>query len=217
MSDDHEHSEFRLPRQQAGRYGRIATRMDPDTRRLMLFAGGLTGLLVCLIGASSLIGHRIRHGSGCDRRHPADAGEAGQSRRHEDRWRGERRLFRRRRTTAMPNWSRRRKSPDPGGMHCPVGATADAARLDPGYSAVPDRSVAAGAARRDGNRAQPDQHSTGEGSGCCHGLGARCALAHWVGPRCRGVNRGGGAETRICRWPVGHGATGRAHDGAGGP
>jgi hypothetical protein len=41
-----------------GRYGRIATRMDPDTRRLMLFAGGLTGLLVCLIGASSLIGHR---------------------------------------------------------------------------------------------------------------------------------------------------------------
>jgi SPOR domain len=41
-----------------GRYGRIATRMDPDTRRLMLFAGGLTGLLVCLIGASTLIGHR---------------------------------------------------------------------------------------------------------------------------------------------------------------
>jgi SPOR domain len=41
-----------------GRYGRISARMDPDTRRLMLFAGGVGGVLICLIGASTLIGHR---------------------------------------------------------------------------------------------------------------------------------------------------------------
>ncbi|HEY0184713.1 MAG TPA: SPOR domain-containing protein [Rhodopila sp.] len=32
--------------------------MDPDTRRLVLFAGGLGAVLVALIGASALIGHR---------------------------------------------------------------------------------------------------------------------------------------------------------------
>jgi hypothetical protein len=32
--------------------------MDPDTRRLMLFAGGLAGVLICLIGASTLLNHR---------------------------------------------------------------------------------------------------------------------------------------------------------------
>jgi hypothetical protein len=44
----------------AGRYGtgpsRIAQGMDPDTRRLMMFAGGLGGLLVILVGASALVG-----------------------------------------------------------------------------------------------------------------------------------------------------------------
>jgi hypothetical protein len=49
----------------AGRYGTGQNRhrpgMDPDTRRLMLFAGGLGAVLVVLIGASALIG---RHGSG---------------------------------------------------------------------------------------------------------------------------------------------------------
>jgi hypothetical protein len=44
----------------AGRYGtgqgRIRQGMDPDTRRLMIFAGGLGGVLVVLIGASALIG-----------------------------------------------------------------------------------------------------------------------------------------------------------------
>ncbi len=43
------------------RYGRSAARMDPDTRRLMLFAGGLAGVLICLIGASTLT--RQRSGS----------------------------------------------------------------------------------------------------------------------------------------------------------
>ena len=32
--------------------------MDPDTRRLMLFAGGLGAVLLALIGASALVGHR---------------------------------------------------------------------------------------------------------------------------------------------------------------
>ena len=32
--------------------------MDPDTRRLVMFAGGLGAVLVVLIGASALIGHR---------------------------------------------------------------------------------------------------------------------------------------------------------------
>lgn len=45
----------------AGRYGtgpsRVRAGMDPDTRRLALFAGGLGAVLVALIGASSLIGH----------------------------------------------------------------------------------------------------------------------------------------------------------------
>ena len=45
----------------AGRYGMGQTRhpqgMDPDTRRLMMFAGGLGAVLVVLIGASTLIGH----------------------------------------------------------------------------------------------------------------------------------------------------------------
>jgi SPOR domain len=58
MSDDMSIPNAGYRGNRPGRYGRIATRMDPDTRRLMLFAGGLTGLLVCLIGASTLIGHR---------------------------------------------------------------------------------------------------------------------------------------------------------------
>jgi hypothetical protein len=45
----------------AGRYGTGQTRhrvgMDPDTRRLMLFAGGVGAMLVVLIGLSALIGH----------------------------------------------------------------------------------------------------------------------------------------------------------------
>jgi hypothetical protein len=43
----------------AGRYGTGQSRiqgMDPDTRRLVLFAGGLGAVLVMLIGASALIG-----------------------------------------------------------------------------------------------------------------------------------------------------------------
>jgi hypothetical protein len=46
----------------AGRYGtgqgRVGQGMDPDTRRLVMFAGGLGIVLVGLIGASTLIGHR---------------------------------------------------------------------------------------------------------------------------------------------------------------
>jgi cell division septation protein DedD len=46
----------------AGRYGMGQTRlqqgMDPDTRRLVMFAGGLGAVLVMLIGASAMIGHR---------------------------------------------------------------------------------------------------------------------------------------------------------------
>jgi hypothetical protein len=45
----------------AGRYGmgpaRQRTGMDPDTRRLMMFAGGVGAVLVVLIGLSTLIGH----------------------------------------------------------------------------------------------------------------------------------------------------------------
>jgi hypothetical protein len=45
----------------AGRYGTGQTRhrpgMDPDTRRLMMFAAGLGGVLVLLIAASAMIGH----------------------------------------------------------------------------------------------------------------------------------------------------------------
>ena len=44
----------------AGRYGtgpgRVRPGMDPDTRRLMMFAAGLGGLLVILVGASALVG-----------------------------------------------------------------------------------------------------------------------------------------------------------------
>lgn len=44
----------------AGRYGTGPSRgrpgMDPDTRRLMIFAGGLGGLLVILVAASALVG-----------------------------------------------------------------------------------------------------------------------------------------------------------------
>jgi cell division septation protein DedD len=44
----------------AGRYGtgqsRVRQGMDPDTRRLMLFAGGLGAVLAVLIGASALTG-----------------------------------------------------------------------------------------------------------------------------------------------------------------
>jgi hypothetical protein len=44
----------------AGRYGTGAGRapqgMDPDTRRLMMFAGGLGAILIVLIGASALMG-----------------------------------------------------------------------------------------------------------------------------------------------------------------
>jgi hypothetical protein len=49
----------------AGRYGMGQSRqrqgMDPDTRRLMIFAGGLGGVLFVLIAASAMIG---RHGEG---------------------------------------------------------------------------------------------------------------------------------------------------------
>ncbi|HET6308197.1 MAG TPA: SPOR domain-containing protein [Rhodopila sp.] len=49
----------------AGRYGagrsRPSQAMDPDTRRLMLFAGGLGAVLVALVGASTLMG---RHSTG---------------------------------------------------------------------------------------------------------------------------------------------------------
>ena len=45
----------------AGRYGAGQTRhragMDPDTRRLMMFAGGVGAVLVVLIGLSAVIGH----------------------------------------------------------------------------------------------------------------------------------------------------------------
>jgi hypothetical protein len=45
-----------------GRYGtgqsRVGQGMDPDTRRLVMFACGLGAVLVALIGASTLIGHR---------------------------------------------------------------------------------------------------------------------------------------------------------------
>jgi hypothetical protein len=40
------------------RYGRSAARMDPEKRRLMLFAGGLAGVLICLISASTFTRHR---------------------------------------------------------------------------------------------------------------------------------------------------------------
>ena len=44
-----------------GRYGAGQTRhragMDPDTRRLMMFAGGVGAVLVVLIGLSALVGH----------------------------------------------------------------------------------------------------------------------------------------------------------------
>lgn len=44
----------------AGRYGtgpaRVRPGMDPDTRRLMMFAGGLGAVLLVLIGASTLMG-----------------------------------------------------------------------------------------------------------------------------------------------------------------
>ncbi|WP_428490551.1 SPOR domain-containing protein [Rhodopila sp.] len=47
---------------QARRYGtgqgRVRRRLDPDTRRLALFAGGVGAVLVVLIGGSALIGHR---------------------------------------------------------------------------------------------------------------------------------------------------------------
>ena len=46
---------------QAGRYGtgqnRARPGMDPDTRRLTMFAGGLGAVLAMLIGASALVGH----------------------------------------------------------------------------------------------------------------------------------------------------------------
>jgi hypothetical protein len=49
---------------QAGRYGtgqgRVTTGMDPDTRRLVIFAGGLGIVLLGLIGASAFVG---RHGN----------------------------------------------------------------------------------------------------------------------------------------------------------
>ena len=45
----------------AGRYGtgpsRVRPGMDPDTRRLVMFAGGLGAVLLALIGASALVGH----------------------------------------------------------------------------------------------------------------------------------------------------------------
>lgn len=47
---------------QAGRYGTgqgwVRPSMDPDTRRLVMFAGGLGAVLMVLIGASALIGRR---------------------------------------------------------------------------------------------------------------------------------------------------------------
>jgi hypothetical protein len=46
----------------AGRYGtgqnRVRPGMDPDTRRLMMFAGGLGAVLVVLVGASAVLSHR---------------------------------------------------------------------------------------------------------------------------------------------------------------
>lgn len=58
MSDDMSipNSGYRANR--PGRYGRLRGGMDPATRRLIMFAGGLAGVLVCLIGASTLSGHR---------------------------------------------------------------------------------------------------------------------------------------------------------------
>ena len=46
--------------------------MDPDTRRLVMFAGGLGAVLVALIGASSLMGRRSSEVPVVSRRHPAD-------------------------------------------------------------------------------------------------------------------------------------------------
>ncbi len=56
MSDDMSVPNAGYRGNRLGRYRRGATRMDPDTRRLMLFAGGVGGVLICLIAASTLIG-----------------------------------------------------------------------------------------------------------------------------------------------------------------
>jgi hypothetical protein len=63
MSDDLSIPNSGYRGNQAGRYGtgqaRARPGMDPDTRRLVMFAGGLGAVLVALIGASALVG---RHG-----------------------------------------------------------------------------------------------------------------------------------------------------------
>ncbi|MDR3531059.1 MAG: hypothetical protein P4L90_10970, partial [Rhodopila sp.] len=60
MSDDLSIPNSGYRGNRAGRYGTGQSRsrqgLDPDTRRLVMFAGGLGGVLVLLIGASALIG-----------------------------------------------------------------------------------------------------------------------------------------------------------------
>ena len=58
MSDDLSIPNSGYRGSRAGRYGTgpIRPGMDPDTRRLMMFAGGLGGLLAVLVGASALVG-----------------------------------------------------------------------------------------------------------------------------------------------------------------
>ena len=64
MSDDLTIPDPAYRGNRAGRYGtgqtRVQPSMDPDTRRLMLFAGGLGAILSILIGTSAVIGHRSK-------------------------------------------------------------------------------------------------------------------------------------------------------------
>ena len=57
MSDDVSIPNPGYRAKRGGRYGRAQGGMDPDTKRLVLFAGGLGGILACLIIGSSVIGH----------------------------------------------------------------------------------------------------------------------------------------------------------------
>ena len=60
MSDDLSIPNTGYRGSRAGRYGtgpsRVRPGMDPDTRRLMIFAAGLGGLLVIMVGASAFVG-----------------------------------------------------------------------------------------------------------------------------------------------------------------